>query len=177
MKKILFLLVGVTLLNCNPDDAPNPNGELDPNAMIVIKPAKGVQLRSTVSGLTALEVVEQATSIHLQTRYFDDADVGELKIAGRGFNELTMKDFNIPALKMLAIDVINPQGQYIRDFTHSQSVYIVKVDNTNKADTLAIIPDEVINIARPLIESAFAEGDYTEVYRLFNEAFTFIPIE
>ena len=113
----------------------------------------------------------------MQTRYFDDADVGELKIAGRGFNELTMKDFNIPALKMLAIDVINPQGQYIRDFTHSQSVYIVKVDNTNKADTLAIIPDEVINIARPLIESAFAEGDYNEVYRLFNEAFTFIPIE
>ena len=52
MKKILFLLVGVTLLNCNPDDAPNPKGELDPNAMIVIKPAKGVQLRSTVSGLT-----------------------------------------------------------------------------------------------------------------------------
>ena len=48
-------------------------------------------------------------------------------------------------------------------------------DNNN--DTIAYIPDAVINTARPLIESAFADENYNEVYRLFNEAFTFIPIE
>lgn len=178
MKKIiLFLLALVVFIGCNPEDIPDTKGKIDPNAMIVIKPAKGVQLRSTVSGLTALEIVQQATTIQLQTRYFDDVDVGVLKVAGRGFNELTMKDYDIPALKMLAIDVINAQGEYIRDFTHAQSVYIVKVDNNSNIDTLATIPDEVLYTARPLIETAYENEDYDEVYRLFNEAYTFIPIE
>lgn len=172
MKKILFLLVGLLLISCDPENVPEPKGKLDPNAMIVIKPAKGVQLRSTVSGLTALEVVERATSMKLQMRYFDDLDNGQYKIAGRGFNEETMKDFNIPALKMLGIDVINANGEYIRDLTTAKSVYITDING----DTLAYVPDDVINNARPLIEAAYAEENYTEVYRLFDEAFTFLPI-
>lgn len=172
MKKILFLLVGLLLISCNPEDVPEPKGKLDPNAMIVIKPAKGVQLRSTVTGLTALEVVERATSMKLQMRYFDDLDNGQYKIAGRGFNEETMKDFNIPALKMLGIDVINANGEYIRDLTTAKSVYITDING----DTLAYVPDDVINNARPLIEAAYAEENYTEVYRLFDEAFTFLPL-
>lgn len=166
-------MVGLLLISCNPEDIPETKGELDPNAMILIKPAKGVQLRSTVSGLTALEVVEQAVSIRFQTQYLDDGFYSEPKIVARRFNEETMKDFNIPALKMLAIDVINAQGQYIRDFTTAKSVFITNIDG----DTLAYVSDEVINTARPLIESAFADENYNEVYRLFNEAFTFIPIE
>lgn len=172
MKKILFLLVGLLLISCNPEDVPETKGKLDPNAMIVIKPAKGVQLRSTVTGLTALEVVERATSMKLQMRYFDDLDNGQYKIAGRGFNEETMKDFNIPALKMLGIDVINANGEYIRDLTTAKSVYITDING----DTLAYVPDDVINNARPLIEAAYAEENYTEVYRLFDEAFTFLPL-
>ena len=172
MEKILFLLVGLLLISCNPEDVPETKGKLDPNAMIVIKPAKGVQLRSAVTGLTALEVVERATSMKLQMRYFDDLDNGQYKIAGRGFNEETMKDFNIPALKMLGIDVINAQGEYIRDLTTAKSVYITDING----DTLAYVPDDVINNARPLIEAAYAEENYTEVYRLFDEAFTFLPI-
>lgn len=178
MKKILFLLLSVALfVNCDPNDTPKPKGKFDPMATITIRPAKGVKLRSTVTGLTALEIVQQATSIHLQTQYLDDIRQAEFVSGARGFNEETMKDFDIPALKMLGIDVINAQGQYIRDFTTAKSVFIVKVDNTNRVDTLAYIPDEVINTARPLIEAAYADENYTEVYRLFNEAFTFLPIE
>ena len=177
MKKILFLLLSVALfMNCDPKDVPEPKGKLDPNAMITIRPAKGVKTRATVTGLTALEIVQQATSIMFQTQYLDDIRQSEVKIAARGFNEETMKDFDIPALKMLGIDVINAQGEYIRDFTHAKSVYIAKVDNFNNVDTLAYVPDEVINAARPLIEAAFADENYNEVYRLFNEAFTFLPI-
>jgi hypothetical protein len=172
MKKILFLLVGLLLISCDPENVPEPKGKLDPNAMITIRPAKGVQLRSTVTGLTALEIVERATSMKLQMRYFDDLDNGQYKIAGRGFNEETMKDFNIPALKMLGIDVINAQGEYIRDLTTAKSVYITDING----DTLAYVPDDVINNARPLIEAAYAEENYTEVYRLFDEAFTFLPL-
>ena len=57
MKKILFLLVGLLLISCDPKDIPDVKGKLDPNAMITIRPAKGVKLRSTITGLTALEVV------------------------------------------------------------------------------------------------------------------------
>lgn len=174
MKKILFLLLTFALVfaSCDPKDTPEPKGKLDPNAVITIRPAKGVQLRSTVKGLTALEIVQQAVSMKLQMRYFDDLDNGEYKVAGRGFNEETMKDFSIPALKMLGIDVINAQGQYIRDLTHAKSVFITDING----DTIAYVPDEVINTARPLIESAYADENYTEVYRLFDEAFTFLPI-
>lgn len=174
MKKILFLLLAVALfVNCDPKDTPEPKGKLDPNAMITIRPAKGVQLRSTIKGLTALEIVQQAVAIKFQTQFLDDMDNGSPLIASRGFNEETMKDFDIPALKMLGIDVINAQGKYIRDFTRAKSVYITDING----DTLAYVPDEVINNARPLIEAAFADKNYTEVYRLFNEAFTFLPIE
>ncbi len=170
----LLLLVSVLFIAiaCEPNTPDNDRGKLDPNAMIVIKPAKGVQLRSTVTGLTALEVVEQATSMKLQMRYFDDLDNGQYKIAGRGFNEETMKDFNIPALKMLGIDVINANGEYIRDLTTAKSVFITDING----DTLAYVPDEVIKAARPLIEAAYADENYTEVYRLFDEAFTFLPL-
>ena len=179
MKKILFLLLtfAIACASCDPKDTPEPKGQLDPNAMITIRPAKGVQLRSASVGLTALEIVQRANSIHFQTQYLDDVRQNEMKVAARGFNEETMKDFNIPALKMLGIDVINAQGQYIRDFTTAKSVFIVYVDNTNKVDTLAYVPDAVISNARPLIEAAYSEQDYDEVYRLFNEAFTFLPIE
>lgn len=173
MKKILFLLLTIALfVNCDPKDVPDVKGKLDPNAMIILKPAKGVQLRSTITGLTALEIVQQATDIRFQTQYLDDGYYSEINIAARGFNEETMKDFSIPALKMLGIDVINAQGEYIRDFTTAKSVFITDVNG----DTLAYVPDTVISNARPLIEAAFAEQNYDEVYRLFNEAFTFLPI-
>lgn len=174
MKKILFSLSIVLMLfaSCEKDKIEIDKGKLDPNAMITIRPAKGVSTRASILDLTALEVVEQATSMKLQMRYFDDLDNGQYKIAGRGFNEETMKDFNIPALKMLGIDVINANGEYIRDLTTAKSVFITDING----DTLAYVPDEVIKAARPLIEAAYADENYTEVYRLFDEAFTFLPL-
>ena len=177
MKKILFLLLAVALfVNCDPKDVPEPKGKLDPNAMITIRPAKGVQLRSTVTGLTALEVVENANSIQFQSHYFDNEYNEVAKIMARQFDAV-QKDYETPALKMYGYDVISPAGDYYRDFTNAFSVYIVYVDNTNKVDTLAYIPDEVIDAARPLIEQAYNDENYNEVYRLFNEAYTFTPIE
>lgn len=172
MKKILFLLFALVMLtSCDPNDTPDVDkGKLDPNAMITLRPAASA--RATVPGLTGLEVVQQAVSLKLQTRYFDDQDVGEMRSGARMFNEETMKDFDTPALLMLGIDVINAQGKYIRDFTHSKNVVITNIDG----DTIAYVPDDVINSARLLIEAAYNDENYTEVYRLFNEAFIFLPI-
>lgn len=171
MKKILFLLVGLLLISCNPEDTPNPKGQLDPGAMIVIKPAKGVQLRSTVSGLTALEVVEQAHAITYQSHYTSNVYNDNPIITGRSFRSED-KDYKIPALLMAGIDVINIEGNYYKDFTNAFSVFITDINQ----DTIAYVPDAVINSARPLIEQAYSDENYTEVYRLFNEAFTFLPI-
>lgn len=171
MKKILFLLVGLLLISCDPENAPEPKGKLDPNAMIVIKPAKGVQLRSTVTGLTALEVVERAHAITYQSHYTSNVYNDNPIITGRSFRSED-KDYEIPALLMAGIDVINIEGNYYKDFTNAFSVFITDINQ----DTIAYVPDAVINSARPLIEQAYSDEDYTEVYRLFNEAFTFLPI-
>jgi hypothetical protein len=171
MKKILFLLVGLLLISCNPEDIPETKGKLDPNAMIVIKPAKGVQLRSTVTGLTALEVVEQAHAITYQSHYTSNVYNDNPIITGRSFRSED-KDYEIPALLMAGIDVINIEGNYYKDFTNAFSVFITDINQ----DTIAYVPDAVINSARPLIEQAYNDENYTEVYRLFNEAFTFLPI-
>ncbi len=173
MKKILFLLLAVALfVNCDPKDVPEPKGKLDPTAMILLKPAKGVQLRSTVKDLTALQIVEDGYLITFQSNYADNQYSDVAKEMSRGFNE-DQKDFSIPALKMFGIDVINAQGEYLKDFTHGFSFFIENING----DTIATIPDAVLNIARPQIEAAYADSNYTEVYRIFNEAFTFLPIE
>lgn len=173
MKKILFLLLTVALfVNCDPKDVPEPKGKLDPNAMITIRPAKGVKLRSTITGLTALEVVEQAVNIKWQSNWFDNRYWEDAKDISRTFIE-EHKDYEKPALLMWGTDIITQEGDFYKDFIYGYNVVIT--DNNN--DTIAYIPDAVINTARPLIESAFADENYNEVYRLFNEAFTFIPIE
>jgi hypothetical protein len=173
MKKILFLLLTVALfVNCDPKDVPEPKGKLDPNAMITIRPAKGVKLRSTITGLTALEVVEQAVNIKWQSNWFGNRYWEDAKDISRTFIE-EHKDYEKPALLMWGTDIITQEGDFYKDFIYGYNVVIT--DNNN--DTIAYIPDAVINTARPLIESAFADENYNEVYRLFNEAFTFIPIE
>ncbi|BBD46673.1 Hypothetical protein PEIBARAKI_6666 [Petrimonas sp. IBARAKI] len=173
MKKFLFLLLAVAFfVNCDPKDTPEPKGQLDPNAMIILKPAKGVQLRSTITGLTALEVVQNAVNIKFQSHYFGNVFFDDAKLLARTFGE-GYKDYQIPALKMLGIDVITSEGEYYKDLTHAFNVVITDGNN----DTIAFVPDAVINNARTLIENAYQNQDFNEVYRIFNEAFTFLPIE
>lgn len=172
MKKILFLLVGLLLISCDPKDIPDVKGKLDPNAMITIRPANGVQLRSSVTGLTALQIVQNAVNIKFQSHYLDNTYYDDVKDIARTFIE-EHKDYNKPALLMWGTDIITQEGEYLNMFTNSFNIVITDVNN----DTIAYIPDGVINAARPLIESAFADENYTEVYRLFNEAFTFLSIE
>ena len=175
MKKIFILLVvSLFLFGCKDrnENILDDKGKFNPEAMIVIKPANGVQLRSTVADLTALQIVQQTLSIKWQSHWFDNTYWDDVKVIGRGFRE-DQKDFNIPALKMLGIDIIDDNGVYYKDFIYGFNVVITDANN----DTIAYVPDEVINAARPLIEAAFADSNYTEVYRIFNEAFTFRPIE
>lgn len=174
MKKILFLLICLSLLSCDPQkDLPNMKGEFDPNAMIVLRPAKGVQIRSIITGLTAFEIVQQAVNIEWESHWFGNVYYDDAKFIGRSFPE-PQKDYQTPALLMWGTDIIAQHGEFYKDFIYGYNVYITT--GTGR-DTIAYVPDSVINNARPLIEAAYADENYTEVYRLFNEAFTFLPIE
>ncbi len=72
MKKILFsLIVLLALVSCE-KEVEDIKFQIDPNATITIRPAEGVKTRATISGLTSLEVVQQAVSIKYQSHYFDN---------------------------------------------------------------------------------------------------------
>ena len=77
---------------------------------------------------------------------------------------------------MQGIDIIaydEEKNFIIKDFIYGYDVFIT--DNLN--DTIAYVPNEVLEKARKPIEEAFERGDYDAVYRMFNEAFTFLPIK
>jgi hypothetical protein len=117
-----------------------------------------------------LQVVQEAVNIKWRCHWFDNRYYDDEKTIARTFGDY-LKDFNKPALLMWATDIIENDGSFQYDFIYGYNVVIT--DNHN--DTIAFVPDSVINKARPLIEAAYNDSNYTEVYRLFNEAFTFYP--
>ena len=172
MKKILFsLIVLLALVSCE-KEAEDTKFTIDPNATILIRPAKTAGTRAVISDLTNLEIVENANGILWQSNWFGNTLWNDVKNIGRSFIP-EHKDVENQILKMWATDVIDQQGDYYKDFTYGFNVFIIDGNN----DTIAYVPDEVISSARIEIEKAYDEGDYEKVYDLFNTAFTFLPIE
>ena len=172
--KNLFLLLAVAFAfaSCEKEIENIDKGKLDPNATILIRAGKGVKTRAHVSGLTAQEIVEATANIKFKTQYFSNNYLEEPILAARGFAE-AQRDLSIPALKMWGTDIIAQDGSYMRDFIYGTEIYLTDHNN----DTIAYIPQTVIDNARTLIETAYADENYTEVYKVFDEAFTFLPIE
>jgi hypothetical protein len=172
MKKLISLLfIFGMLLSCDPKpEVETGKGQLDPNAKIVLRPDKSVQARSTIGGYTGLQVVQEAVNIYWRSHWFDNRYYDSEKIIARTFIE-TLKDYNKPALLMWGTDIISQEGDFTKDFIYGYDVVITDAHN----DTIAFVPNSVINNARPLIEAAYNDENYTECYRLFNDAFTFFP--
>lgn len=170
MKKLIpiFLFIFGLLLSCDPNHTEIDKGQLDPNAKIVIRPDKSVKTRAIISGYTGLQVVQEAVNIYWRSHWGDNRYYDDERIIARTFIDI-LKDYNKPALLMWGTDIITQEGEFIKDFIYGYSVVITDVHN----DTIAFVPDSVINNARPLVEKAYNDGNYTECYRLFNEAFTF----
>ncbi len=173
MKHFLLLLISIlalSLVGCEKDPLPD-KGKLDPNAMILIRPASGVQLRATVSGLTALEIVEQTMNITFRSNWLSNTYYENSEILERGFSA-AQRDLSIPALKMFGTDIITSDGEYSKDFIYGTDFYLVN----DQLDTIGYIPQSTIDNARILIETAYQDENYTDVYRIFDEAFVFHPI-
>ena len=183
MKNLLYLFLILTLASCkvNEPNDPTSKGKVDLEAMITIKgktlPAKSSMQKAPVYGLTPLEVVEQAINIKWSSHWFGNWYTDRVEHISRGINDENQRDFETPAIKMYSIDIIDKFPltgvTFIKDFIYGFDVVITKVGG----DTIAFVPDSLINNARPLIEQAFNDSNYTECYRLFNEAFTFYSLQ
>lgn len=173
MKKILFSLLAVALAfaSCGKKEPKL----LDPNAVLSIRPAKGVQLRSNnPEHLSALEIVKQCNAMRLILH-----DTGEPGV--RGWAD-AQKDLNPedPRLKMWGTDIITSWGTLEKDFILARDVVFEinygLIDGSNRRDTIAYIPNKTIIDAYNIIKPAFDAGDYETVYSVFDQAYRFIPI-
>ena len=178
MKKVIYLFTVVLLMAACKGNEPQ-NKRFDPNAMIVIRgqQTQGVSpsQKAMIEGLTDLEIVQKAGNIKFTSHWAGNYYYEKASEMARTFSE-GKKDFNKPALLMQGVDIIGyDEGKnYIyKDFLYGYDVFITDTLN----DTIAYVPNEVLEKARKPIEEAFERGDYDAIYRMFNEAFTFLPIK
>ena len=162
MKKTIFLLLSLVILASCGDIA---NQKLDPNDVLSIRPAKGVQTRST-EHLTALEIVKQTLNME-----FIAIETG--KPAFRGFADV-QRDLNpeAPRLKMWGTDIISTEGKLSTHFVDARDLVLTDANN----DTIAYIPNKIFIETKPQIVDAFDKGDFQTVYNLFDNAYRFTPI-
>lgn len=185
MKKTLFLLLSVcifVLASCG-NDEPKPF-QIKDTDMIAIKPASGVaarapmRVKATEAHLSALEIVKQVGLIMIR-----DTKDG---IWSRSFiQEQRDTISSTPKLLMWATDVIsldgNLQSDFLGNFLEAKDVVFVRCSTTMAnpnfiSDTIAYIPNSVLRAAETSIRKAFADKNIDECYRIFNEAYTFVPI-
>jgi len=201
MKKLVFLFILAPLLMACGSDTPetpsNTKGKILPDQLVRIEAAQGVRTRAaeaeyTEDGeklLTALEVVKQGevmagiffnqpdTSLIWQPAYYH---YGE-----RGFGDWMRDTVSaVPALLMFSDDILSERGLH-KSFLKGYDVLVLgkmkSPERKNKhgfyeRDTIAYVPNSVLREAEEKIYKAYADSNYTEVYRLFHAAYKFRPI-
>lgn len=171
MRNLLYLLLFALLFTaCDKDETKEPKDTW--NSFVSINPDASFQLKSLVPGLTPENIVRDAYSMNVKTHWLSNGFQEEPGGFNRGFPD-HVKDFDNNILKFYATDIITEDGILLNSFLKAYDVFILNEAN----DTIAYIPNEVLRAAEPLIEAAFEDGDYNEVYRLFDEAYTYKAID
>lgn len=184
MRQILLFagLIAILLAASSCDDKNDKNKRLDPDAMISLRMAKNVQnapqtteSRANEDGhLSALEIVKQVREMYFTNRRnYPSSDE-----MARGFAD-AQRDFANERLLMWGTDIIDQQGELTPEFIQAENVVLVRNDLADfrfKGDTIAYISNATLRAAETVIYAAYAQGDYEQVYKLFDQAYTFIPI-
>lgn len=175
MKKLLIVLLAVLAFACKKEDEPE-RFMLDPTAMVKIKPG-AVAKSDNPAHLTPLEIVKKATTL----RYYNDylsSGPNRSDCAAPIHGKDTISD--VPAMLFYGTGVINEDGfgkpYLVYDYIGMEDCVVEIFRSNHDIDTIAYIPNEVARLAKAEIEAALAAQDTTAVYRVFNDAFKFIPI-
>ena len=93
-----------------------------------------------------------------------------------------MKDYENNRIKMWGEQIISRDGELVEYFIKSKNVRIIaknvpgKTNPTVDEGIIAYIPNKVMQEGWIKIKKAYDAGNYEEVYRLFQEVYTAIPI-
>ena len=182
MKTIYKLLAVVAVVMavtaCNGKD--KPNGRLEQGAMIYVNiKEKGLKAMegdtNTEEKLyTPEEIVKEALNFCLET---PDGHKNVLN----GISD-EMKDYENNRIKMWGEQIISRDGELVEYFMKSKDVRIIaknvpgKTNPTVDEGIIAYIPNKVMQEGWIKIKKAYDAGNYEEVYRLFQEVYTAIPI-
>lgn len=178
----LLLLGAILLTACNPKQEPTQQKGLDPSARLYInvrnQPMRDAQDTTATEDPvpTPREVVEQAI-----TFLFTEPRTGKpdcpLGIAD------VQKDYENERIMMWGGMVINDdnnkEGRLELDdyFFKVRDLRILGVlrDGETEQPIVAYIPNKRMEEAEVAITKAYNEGNYDEVYRLFQELYTAVP--
>ena len=170
---LLLLTASVLFMSCEKN---NPFKGLDPDSMLAINAPQTVKAEAEVENLehlTPLEIVQQASAI----------------IISRSAAPWALEDWNRNYDRMRIVlqgsNVVNEKGELIYAFIGSRDVLLESWTNWGTPqwdannytrDTIAYIPNAVLEKAQQEIEAAYQAEDYATCYKLFEEAYTFYPI-
>lgn len=165
MKKLLLIAAAcVALVACKKESG--NDGRLDPNATVALNPAPGVKAYDpeNPAHLTARQIVEQAKAM-----FFDGHKVMSIDDWNR--------DLERNRIVMSSTWVIAQDGTLYDIAMKARDHILVTVnEDLHPIDTIAYIPNSVMQDLEQRITTAYEAGDYTTCYRLFEEGFVFTPI-
>lgn len=181
----LLLLGAILLTACNPKEEPNKQQVLDPSAQLYIN-VRNQPMRVTASTDTTTtedpiptprEVVERAGCFIFTHPRTGQPDC-PLGIADE------QKDYENERIVMWGDMIITDQDRLERGDYHLND-YFLKVrdlrilgvlrDGETEQPIIAYIPNKRMEEAELAITTAYNEGRYDDVYRLFQELYTAIP--
>lgn len=177
----LLLLGAILLTACNPKQEPTQKG-LDPATKLYInirnQPMRDAEDTTATEDPvpTPREVVEQAI-----TFLFTDPETGKIDMP-LGIDDV-QKDYEHERIMMwggmIMNDFDNKEGRLeLKDyFFKVRDLRILGVlrDGETEQPIIAYIPNKRMEEAEASITKAYNEGNYDEVYRLFQELYTAIP--
>jgi hypothetical protein len=134
-----------------------------------------VSLKSTVldgEHLTLQEIAEQATQIVVKSDLYSAPDWVSFHYDIFPYQ----RDIENGIIILPAVYILDPANyQLTPDFIKGKDIVIIR-EIEGVTDTIAYIPNSVVENAHDLIMSAYENEDYQEVYDLFKTEFVFIPI-
>lgn len=172
----MVLMLMVTACNTN-----KPNEKLlDPSAMLYVN-VKDELPRAASEGTEAQERLLTPAEIVKESLNFCVESTSGRKDVLVGISD-EMKDYDNNRIKMWGQQIITEKGELEEYFIRAKDVRIIagnvpgKTNPTVDEGIIAYIPNKVMQEGWVKIKAAYDAGNYDEVYRIFQEVYTAIPI-